>query len=77
MTWRPAKAWTSRKPVDGYRHFELVMQGGRGLQRWVELAPLLAPSQRRRVAWAELTDAALWQSGWQQIPESDAAAAAE
>jgi tryptophan-rich hypothetical protein len=54
-----------------------VMQGGRGPQRWVELAPVLAPGQRRRVAWAELRNPDLWESGWQQIPESDAASAAE
>ncbi len=77
MSWHPAKAWTSRLPVDGYRHFERVMQGGRGPQRWVELAPVLAPGQRRRVAWAELRNPDLWESGWQQIPESDAASAAE
>ena len=77
MTWRPANAWTSRRPVDGYRHFQLVMQGGRGAERWVELTPVLAPGRRRRVAWTELNNASLWESGWQQIPESDASAAAE
>ena len=41
MAWRPARAWTSQRPVAGYRHFELIMQGGRGPQRWVELAAVL------------------------------------
>ena len=72
MVWRPAKAWTSQQPVGGYRHFELILQGGRGDQRWVELAALLAPSQRLRVNWLELKDTNRWSSGWQQIAEDDA-----
>ena len=72
MVWRPAKAWTSQQPVGGYRHFELILHGGRGDQRWVELAALLAPSQRLRVSWLELKDPNRWSSGWQQIAEDDA-----
>lgn len=72
MVWRPAKAWTSQQPVGGYRHFELILQGGRGDQRWVELAALLVPSQRLRVSWLELNDRNRWSSGWQQIAEEDA-----
>ena len=64
MAWRPARAWTSQSPVAGYRHFELITQGGRGLLRWVELAAVLAPSHRERVL-------SRWSSGWQPIPESD------
>ena len=41
MALKPAKAWTSRQPVAGYRHFRLVLQGGKGSQRWVELAAVL------------------------------------
>ena len=54
MAWRPARAWTSQRPVAGYRHFELITQGGRGPLRWVELAAVLAPSHRERVLWSEL-----------------------
>ena len=71
MAWRPARAWTSQSPVSGYRHFELITQGGRGPQRWVELAAVLAPSHRERVLWSELKDPTRWISGWQFIPESD------
>ena len=71
MAWHPARAWTSQSPVSGYRHFELITQGGRGPQRWVELAAVLAPSHRERVLWSELKDPTLWSSGWQSIPESD------
>jgi tryptophan-rich hypothetical protein len=49
MGWNPARAWTSQAPVGGYRHFQLVLQGGRGDQRWVELAAVLAPEHRERV----------------------------
>ncbi|MEC8442254.1 MAG: TIGR02450 family Trp-rich protein [Cyanobacteriota bacterium] len=71
MVWRPAKAWTSQQPVGGYRHFELILQGGRDDQRWVELAALLDPSLRMRVSWLELKDRNRWSSGWQQIAEDD------
>ena len=70
MGWRPAQAWTSQSPVAGYRHFRLVLQGGKGRERWVELEAVLDAHTRQRVAWRELK---LWSSGWQQIPvgESD------
>ena len=71
MVWCPARAWTSRSPVSGYRHFELVTQGGRGDQRWVELAAVLNPSHRERIPWSELNDRNRWTSGWQSIPEDE------
>ena len=49
MAWRPARAWTSQRPVAGYRHFELIMQGGRGPLRWVELATHAQRILRRTV----------------------------
>ena len=72
MVCRPARAWTSQTPVAGYRHFELIMQGGSGDQRWVELAAVLKPSHRERVLWSELKDPNRWSSGWQSIPEDHA-----
>ena len=77
MGWNPARAWTSQAPVGGYRHFQLVLQGGRGDQRWVELAAVLAPDHRERVLWRDLKDRSRWISGWQSIPESHADTAAE
>ena len=68
MGWRPAQAWTSQSPVAGYRHFRLVLQGGKGRERWVELEAVLDAHTRQRVAWRELCDPTLWSSGWQQIP---------
>ncbi|QNJ19607.1 tryptophan-rich conserved hypothetical protein CHP02450 [Synechococcus sp. A18-25c] len=67
MTWKPAKAWTSAAPRSGRRHFRLVLQGGRGPQRWVELVSVLSPEVRLRLLWSELRDTKLWQSGWQCI----------
>ena len=77
MVWRPARAWTSQSPVAGYRHFELITQGGSGDQRWVELAAVLKPSHRERVLWSELKDSNRWSSGWQSIPEDDANSATQ
>ena len=71
MVWRPARAWTSRSPVSGYRHFKLITQGGRGDQRWVELAAVLNPSHRETIPWSELNDRNRWLSGWQSIPKDD------
>ena len=72
MTWRPAKSWTSQGAVGGYRHFMVIMQGGRGVDRWVELVPVLAPGQRHRVKWCDLNDPSQWMRGWQQIPDLNA-----
>ena len=66
-----ANAWTSKQLVHGYRHFELVLQGGNGNQRWVELAAVINPRQRCRVSCDELRDRTQWVSGWQQIVELD------
>ena len=71
MPWKPAKAWTSLTPRAGRRHFRVVLQGGHGAERWVELASLLEPQVRLRESWKQLQDKALWQSGWQPIPPDD------
>ena len=71
MVWRLARAWTSRFSVAGYRHFELITQGGKGHQRWVELAAVLNPSHRETIRWSELKDRNRWTSGWQSIPADE------
>ena len=71
MVWRPARAWTSQQPVAGYRHFDLITQGGVGDQRWVELAAVLKPSHRERILWKELKDRSRWITGWAQIVEDE------
>jgi len=70
MAWRPARAWTSQRPVAGYRHFELITQGGRGPLRWVELAAVLAPAHRERGLWRELKDPTRGSRGRLVITES-------
>ena len=71
MSWKAAKAWTSRIPREGKRHFRLVLQGGRGAERWVELCSVLTPEVRLRLSWRELRDRSLWDSGWQSIPPDE------
>ena len=71
MPWKPAEAWTSLSPREGRRHFRVILQGGRGADRWVELASLLSPQVRLRERWTQLQDKTQWQSGWQPIPPDD------
>ena len=71
MGWKPAQAWTSGQPVEGYRHFRLVLQGGKGKDRWVELEAVLNSAMRRRVPWQQLCDREQWSSGWQQLPAEE------
>ncbi len=71
MPWKPAEAWTSLSPREGRRHFRVILQGGRGADRWVELVSLLNPQVRLRERWTRLQDKTQWQSGWQPIPPDD------
>ena len=64
-------AWTSRHPREGRRHFRVVMQGGRGSGRWVELVSVLTPEVRLRERVQDLQDRRQWQSGWQTIPSDE------
>jgi phosphoribosylformimino-5-aminoimidazole carboxamide ribotide isomerase len=69
---RPSPAYTAQPAAlastHGYRHFRLLGERGRGRQRAVELAAVLAPDVRLLVQLAELRDRQLWQPGWQQLP---------
>lgn len=71
MTWKLAKAWTSVLPQEGYRHFRVILQGGKGQDRWVELEAVLDASIRRRIAWTELKNQDVWKSGWRQLPPTE------
>lgn len=71
MSWTVAKAWTSVVPNRGYRHFRLILQGGKGPSRWVELEAVLESGVRLRVEWSELKNKELWTSGWQQLPPDE------
>ena len=71
MIWKVAQAWTSVNPQDGYRHFQVMLQGGKGQERWVELEAVLDSNVRLRVNWNELKNQELWTSGLQQLPPEE------
>ena len=71
MIWKVAQAWTSVNPQDGYRHFQVMLQGGKGQERWVELEAVLDSNVRLRVNWNEIKNQELWTSGWQQLPPEE------
>ena len=64
-----AQHWTSSEPQQGFRHFRVVGQGGRGAERWVELVAVLDATQRLRLLLRDLRDPALWSSGLQLVVE--------
>ena len=64
-----AQHWTSSEPQQGFRHFRVVGQGGRGAERWVELVAVLEATQRLRLRLRDLCDPALWSSGLQPVVE--------
>ena len=64
-----AQHWTSSEAQLGFRHFRVVGQGGRGPERWVELASVLDPAQRLRLPLEDLRDPLLWRSGLQPVVE--------
>ena len=71
MSWTVAKSWTSVTPQKGFRHFRLILQGGKVQSRWVELEAVLDSSVRLRIHWNELKNQELWTSGWQQLPPDE------
>ena len=64
-----AQHWTSSVPQQGFRHFRVVGQGGRGAERWVELVAVLDATQRLRLWLRDLRDPALWSSGLLPVVE--------
>ena len=73
MSWKVNHVWTSVYPKQGYRHFRLVLQGGKDQVRWVELEAVLDSNIRLRIDWNELKNREFWTSGWQQIQTSESA----
>jgi tryptophan-rich hypothetical protein len=59
--------WTAVQPVGRARHFlvaEVIQPDDPGAPiEWVELEAVINKS-RRRIAWRELRDAAVWRQGW-------------
>ena len=64
-----AQHWTSVEAQLGFRHFRVVVQGGSGPERWVELAALLDSTQRLRVLVQVLKDPDHWLRGLQPVVE--------
>ena len=71
MRWPPNKAWTSSKPIDGYRHFEVSSYGGKGDERWVELNAVMNDQIKFKLPWTDLKIFAKWTSGWLQLPKEE------
>ena len=72
MHWPPNKAWTSATSRRGYHHFVALNYGGKGDDRWVNLASVLDGNTRLRVSWNEMKNSSMWSSGWLQLPKDDA-----
>ena len=64
-----AQHWTSSVLQQGFRHFRVVGQGGRGAESWVEVVAVLDATQRLRLPLRDLRDLALWSSGLQPVVE--------
>lgn len=66
-------AWTAQlersQRSDGYRHFAVLGQRGRGRERTLELQAVLDPGYRLLVPLGELRDRDAWQPGWQRLPQ--------
>lgn len=66
-------AWTAQlersQRSDGYRHFAVLGQRGRGRERTLELQAVLDPGYRLLVPPGELRDRDAWQPGWQRLPQ--------
>jgi phosphoribosylformimino-5-aminoimidazole carboxamide ribotide isomerase len=69
---RLATAWTAQPALlgqtQGYRHFALLGERGRGAERAAELQAVLEPGWRLVVPLRELRNRQLWQPGWQSLP---------
>ena len=64
MIWPPLKAWTSKKPIEGQRHFVAINYGGESTERWVILMSVLDSSLLLKVSWSQLIDPSNWKCGW-------------
>ena len=67
MFWPPSKAWTSKKLVNGLRHFVAINYGGQKEERWVVLVSVLDGKIVFVIPWSEMQNTSKWVSGWQEI----------
>lgn len=70
-------AWTAQPSqaarTDGYRHFALLGQRGRGPARTAELEAVLDRGFRLLVPLSELCDRQAWLPGWRRLPPAPSA----
>ena len=68
---RLPQRWTAQpvlsKRTQGYRHFQLLGEQGKGADRAARLEAVLERSYRLLVPLQELRDRSLWQPGWQSL----------
>ena len=64
MKWPPIKSWTSRRPINGYRHFVAINYGGIGPERWINMVSVLDGRVRLKVSWSEVNSHKIWLEGW-------------
>tara|TARA_Y100001968_G_scaffold269099_1_gene259734 strand:+ start:759 stop:1097 length:339 start_codon:yes stop_codon:yes gene_type:complete len=71
MNWPPIKAWTSKIPICGKRHFVAINYGGKSSDRWVILISVLDASLCLKIAWSQLLDPSIWECGWEENCQSN------
>ena len=66
MIWPPLKAWTSKKYIEGKRHFVAINYGGQLLERWVVFMSVLDSKVVIKVSYPQLVDPSNWECGWDE-----------
>ncbi len=66
MFWPPQKAWTSKSPINGLRHFVAINYGGELMERWIILTSVLDGSVSIKISWSDLQDPSIWIEGWEE-----------
>ncbi len=74
FTWPPCKAWTSRDPINGFRHFVAINYGGKEKFRWVHMVSVLNGEIRFNILWQEMLNSRKWTIGWLRVPKTDSIA---
>ena len=61
--------WTSVRPLEGWRHFQVVNRKNEGQWVFAELVAACDANLRLWVNARQLKNRHLWQAGWQPLPE--------
>tara|TARA_Y100001968_G_scaffold319311_1_gene350643 strand:- start:1226 stop:1573 length:348 start_codon:yes stop_codon:yes gene_type:complete len=67
MNWPPKKSWTSKKPINGFKHFVAFNYGGKDFSRWVLLVAVLDGKTRLKLSWEDIMDSRYWIQGWSLV----------